>query len=380
MITKNKKRVAIIVGTRPEAIKMAPVFLELNKNKSIETKLISTGQHIEMLDQSLALFGITPTVNFKVMQSGQHLNDVTCRILQESQIYFSKWRPDLVLVHGDTTTTLAAALSCYYQKIPVLHVEAGLRTNDIYSPWPEEGNRKLVSVIAEAHATPTHETKKNLLDEGVDTSRVYVTGNSVIDSILFAKAKLTEDVTIPLPLLEYEEYIKHDNPLVLITAHRRENFGAGLENICKAIKLISSRCDVNFILPVHPNPNVSNLVNAQLSGIKNVKLIPPQEYLSFTYLMMQSKFILSDSGGVQEEAPALGKKVLLLRDTTERPEAVASGTVKLIGTNSDEIIFHTENMINSQDIDPVDIANKNPYGRGDASKHIHQIVCQMLNL
>lgn len=380
MITTNKKRVAIIVGTRPEAIKMAPVFLELNKNQSIETKLISTGQHIEMLDQSLTLFGITPTVNFKVMQSGQNLNDVTCRILQESQIYFSKWRPDLVLVHGDTTTTLAAALSCYYQKIPVLHVEAGLRTNDIYSPWPEEGNRKLVSVIAEAHATPTSETKKNLLDEGVDTSRVYVTGNSVIDSILFAKAKLMEEGTTPLPLLEYEEYIKQKNPLILITAHRRENFGAGLENICTAIKLISSRCNVNFILPVHPNPNVSHLVNARLSGIKNIKLIPPQEYLSFTYLMMQSKFILSDSGGVQEEAPALGKKVLLLRDTTERPEAVAAGTVKLIGTNTDEIILHTEKLINSHDFDPADIANKNPYGKGDTSKQIHQIVCQMLNL
>jgi UDP-N-acetylglucosamine 2-epimerase len=373
-------RVLCAFGTRPEAIKMAPVVLNLASDPRFDVKLCVTGQHREMLDQVLNLFGLVPDFDLHIMKPGQDLIDVTAAILKGMRSVFSDATPDMVLVHGDTATTLAVSLACYYHKVPVGHVEAGLRTGDIYSPWPEEANRKLTGALAELHFAPTETSAQNLINESVNADRVFVTGNTVIDALLLVVLQIENDVALRQQLAMSFPMIKRDRRVILVTGHRRESFGDGFERICSGLAAVGARYpDVDIVYPMHLNPNVREPVLRILSGLHNVHLIDPLDYLPFVYLMTQSHIILTDSGGIQEEAPSLGKPVLVMRDTTERPEAVLAGTVKLVGTNSQSIIDGIAELLDDQAAYERMSFSHNPYGDGLASQRITDHLADHLN-
>lgn len=374
------EKVLIVFGTRPEAIKMAPLVLAFQEQSAeIEAKVCVTAQHREMLDQVLDIFHIVPDYDLNIMKAGQDLYDVTSNILLGMKEVLRAYEPDVVFVHGDTTTTLATALSTFYQKIPLAHVEAGLRTGDIYSPWPEEANRKLTSQITQYHFTPTQTSKENLLQENVSENAIYITGNTVIDALFWVlekidrteslKALLSDTITKEFPAFGNEQRV------VLITGHRRENFGQGFLDMCLAIKTLAQKHpNVNFVYPVHLNPNVQKPVMELLSDIENIYLIAPLEYESFVYLMSKSYMILTDSGGIQEEAPSLGKPVLVMRNTTERPEALEAGTVKLVGTDPKVIEREVTELLSDPESYSRMSQAYNPYGDGTACQKIVKII------
>ena len=338
-------KILCVVGTRPEAIKMAPVYNVLSADKTFDIKLCITAQHRQMLDQVLHLFNIKPDFDLNLMKPGQDLSDITCNVLLGMREVYMQWLPNIILVHGDTTTTLAASLSAYYAKIKIGHVEAGLRTNNKYAPWPEEMNRRITGCTTDLHFAPTAKARDNLLHEGVVASTIHVTGNTVIDALLDVVARLRHDPNITIGLEKRFDFIDPSKRLILVTGHRRENFGEGFENICHALAEIVDRGDVQVIYPVHLNPNVQEPVQRILSARPNVFLLEPLDYLQFVYIMNRSTLVITDSGGVQEEAPSLGKPVLVMRDTTERPEAVDAGTVKLVSTNKTRILTETNRLL-----------------------------------
>lgn len=371
-------KVLTVFGTRPEAIKMAPVVKALASNPSIEAKVCVTAQHREMLDQVLGLFEINPDFDLDIMSPGQDLYDITSRILLGLKDVLKTFKPDLVLVHGDTATTFATSLACYYSQVKIGHVEAGLRTGNLYSPWPEEGNRKLTGVLTEHHFAPTHTAAENLRKEGVKDESIYITGNTVIDALLQVKEKLNLSSELRAKVeLGLQKSFPEGIPkkYVLVTGHRRESFGGGFERICVALSELAKKySDYDFVYPVHLNPNVREPVNRLLSTQKNIHLIDPQDYLPFVYLMENSYLILTDSGGIQEEAPSLGKPVLVMRDTTERPEALNAGVVKLVGTQSETIINTVSELIDKPEIYNRMSESSNPYGNGDSAEYIVKII------
>lgn len=372
-------------GTRPEAIKMAPVVTELLKyKKKFNTRICVTAQHRRMLDQVLSIFNIKVYYDLNIMKPNQNLYDITSNVLLKMNDVLIDFKPDLVLVHGDTTTTSATSLACFYQKIPVGHVEAGLRTGNIYSPWPEEMNRKLTGAIAKYHFAPTKTSQKNLLKESVPSSNIYVTGNTVIDALYMITKRIKEDKNLKLKIeneiFKYGFKINKNKRLILVTGHRRENFGEGFINICKALKEIALKYkDVDILYPVHLNPNVQKPVYKILSDINNVHLIEPIDYLPFVYLMNESYLIITDSGGIQEEAPSLGKPVLVMRDTTERPEAVTAGTVKIVGTKKEKIIKEACKLLDDKKVYNKMSKAHNPYGDGKACPRIVKQLHKILN-
>lgn len=366
------EKVLLVFGTRPEAIKMAPLALKLKENtQDFETKVCVTGQHRQMLDQVLELFHLTPDFDLNLMKHGQTLSDVTSGVLNGLEGVFAEWTPDVVLVHGDTATTFAASLAAYYHKIKVGHVEAGLRTGDIYSPWPEEANRKLTGTLANYHFAPTQSSYNNLIKENIDPALIQITGNTVIDALLKVKEKVETDQNIIDEFNHKFDFLDTNKKLILVTGHRRENFGQGFLNICNGLANIAKKYqNVQIVYPVHLNPNVQKPVNELLSGISNIYLIEPQDYLPFVYLMNRSYLILTDSGGIQEEAPSLGKPVLVMRDTTERPEAVEAGTVKLVGTDANIIEKSVTDLIENNDLYQLMAEAHNPYGDGTSCQQI----------
>ncbi len=364
-------KVLTVFGTRPEAVKMAPLVHALAEDSRFNAKVCVTAQHREMLDQVLDLFHIIPDYDLNLMKPGQTLNDVTAKILIELKPVLEEFKPDVVLVHGDTATTFAASLSAYYEKISVGHVEAGLRTGDIYSPWPEEANRKLTGALASYHFAPTETSKKNLLGENIDLNKIFVTGNTVIDALLKVVESIESSTDLQQQLKANYPFVDETKDLVVITGHRRENFGQGFESICQSIAAVAKeKPDVQFVYPVHLNPNVREPVNRLLTGLDNVYLIEPLEYLPFVNLMRLSAVILTDSGGIQEEAPSLGKPVLVMRDTTERPEAVDAGTVKLVGTSKDSIVTALLELLKKESEYHKMSKAHNPYGDGQACMKI----------
>ena len=377
------KKVMLVFGTRPEAIKMAPLVKEFQKQKDrIETVVCVTGQHREMLDQVLEIFDIKPDYDLNIMKQGQDLYDVTARVLTGMREVLKEVKPDVVLVHGDTTTSTAAALATFYQQIPVGHVEAGLRTHNIYSPWPEEMNRLLTGRLATYHFSPTPLSRNNLIKESIDDRNIIVTGNTVIDALYWVVDKiknnkeLNNELENVLSKAGYDvNRLNNGKKLVLITGHRRENFGDGFINMCTAIKdLMVKYPDVDFVYPMHLNPNVRKPIHEvfgeNLSGLKNMFFIEPLEYLSFVYLMEKSSIVLTDSGGIQEEAPGLGKPVLVMRNTTERPEALNAGTVKLVGTDYNKIVNEVSSLIDDKAAYEKMSKAVNPYGDGLACGRI----------
>lgn len=374
------KKVLSIFGTRPEAIKMAPVVKALNDHPEIESLVCVTAQHREMLDQVLALFEITPDYDLDIMKNGQSLTQASSRMLLALEPILQDCKPDLVLVHGDTSTTLCGAQAAFYQQIPIGHVESGLRTYDIYSPWPEEANRQLTSIITKLHFSPTKAAAQNLYDEHNNPDYIYVTGNTVIDALLDVKNKLDMDETLRNKLQQQFSQLDFNKRRVLITGHRRENFGDGFESICKAISELAKKYpDFEFVYPVHLNPNVMEPVNRLLGGLDNVKLIEPQDYLPFVFLMSTSHIILTDSGGIQEEAPSLGIPVLVMRRTTERQEAVEAGTVKLVGTHHATIVAEVSHLIENEAVYQQMSQSHNPYGDGQASQRITKTIIEFFN-
>ena len=377
------KKVLLVFGTRPEAIKMAPLVKELQKQKErIETVVCVTGQHREMLDQVLEIFDIKPDYDLNIMKRGQDLYDVTARVLTGMREVLKEIKPDIVLVHGDTTTSTAAALAAFYQQIPVGHVEAGLRTHNIYSPWPEEMNRLLTGRLATYHFSPTPLSRNNLIKESINDRNIIVTGNTVIDALYWVVDKIKNNKELDNELESVLSKAGYDvnrldngKKLVLITGHRRENFGDGFINMCTAIKdLTIKHPNVDFVYPMHLNPNVRKPIHEvfgeDLSGLKNMFFIEPLEYLSFVYLMEKSSIVLTDSGGIQEEAPGLGKPVLVMRDTTERPEALDAGTVKLVGTDYNKIVNEVSSLIDDKAAYEKMSKAVNPYGDGLACRRI----------
>jgi UDP-N-acetylglucosamine 2-epimerase (non-hydrolysing) len=364
-------KVLSIFGTRPEAIKMAPLVKALNAAEGIDAKVCVTAQHREMLDQVLELFEIVPDYDLNIMKPGQSLYDVTTNILLGLKSILEEFKPDLVLVHGDTSTTLSASLAAFYQQIPVGHVEAGLRTGNLSSPWPEEGNRKLTGAITKLHFAPTQTSQQNLLNEAVNADDILVTGNTVIDALLQVVDKVKTDTALISTLKAKFPELDETKKLILVTGHRRESFGGGFERICEAlVEIATAHPDTQILYPMHLNPNVREPVNRILKNVDNVHLIEPQDYLPFVYLMNQAHIIVTDSGGVQEEAPSLGKPVLVMRDTTERPEAVEAGTVKLVGTDKARIVSEVNNLLtNAQEYQLMSRAH-NPYGDGKACERI----------
>lgn len=369
-------KVLLVFGTRPEAIKMAPLVKALQADVDFETRVAVTAQHREMLDQVLSLFELQPEYDLNVMQPGQDLYDVTTKVLLGLRGVLKDFNPDLVLVHGDTATTFAASLAAFYQQVSVGHVEAGLRTGDLYSPWPEEANRQLTGRLAHWHFAPTRRNQSALLAEGISDSQVVMTGNTVIDALLWVSDKIAKSADLQQKIsttllsagLEAEVIQQR---YVLVTGHRRENFGGGFENICNALgELAKANPTTHFIYPVHLNPNVQEPVNRLLGGLENVHLIAPLGYEPFVYLMQHTYLVLTDSGGVQEEAPGLGKPVLVMRDTTERPEAVDAGTVRLVGTKSSVIRQAVQELLDDQDLYRQMSQAHNPYGDGKACQRI----------
>lgn len=368
-----------VFGTRPEAIKMAPLALALAADERFEAKVCVTGQHREMLDQVLGLFAIEPDFDLNIMKPGQDLTDVTTSILQGMKTVFAEFKPDVVLVHGDTATTFATSLAAYYQQIPVAHVEAGLRTGNIYSPWPEEANRKLTGALANLHFAPTETSQANLLREGIAPTNIIVTGNTVIDALLDVVKRLDHDKELNAIAAAPSAFLDPARRLILVTGHRRESFGDGFERICQALMEVAQQHpDVDIVYPVHLNPNVREPVNRLLSGISNVHLIEPLDYLPFVSLMSRAYIILTDSGGIQEEAPSLGKPVLVMRDTTERPEAVDAGTVKLVGTDTRNIVRELNRLLIDQDAYRAMSYAHNPYGDGQACVRIIEALCNKI--
>lgn len=368
------KKILIVFGTRPEAIKMAPLVKEFQKYPALfETKVCVSAQHRQMLDQVLRLFEIVPDFDLDIMKPNQDLYDITANVLLGLKNVLDAFQPDVLFVHGDTTTTFTASLAAYYQKIEVAHVEAGLRTHNLYSPWPEEANRQLTTVLAKYHFAPTQASQENLLKENIDPKNIVVTGNTVIDALLLTvdkikstpklKQKLIEQIGLPFEV--------ENSRFVLVTGHRRENFGQGFINICEALKALAlQNPSINIVYPVHLNPNVLEPVTQILSGISNIYLIAPQEYEAFVFLMSHAHIILTDSGGVQEEAPSLGKPVLVMRETTERPEALQAGTVKLVGTDSAKIVREMQSLLDSDLAYNAMSKAHNPYGNGGSCEKI----------
>jgi UDP-N-acetylglucosamine 2-epimerase (non-hydrolysing) len=369
----HPKKILLIFGTRPEAIKMAPLVKTLQAHKAFEVKVCVTAQHRQMLDQVLNLFDIQPDFDLNLMRPGQDLSDITSGVLLGLKPVLAQWRPDAVLVHGDTSTTFAASLAAFYQRIPVGHVEAGLRTGNLYSPWPEEANRKLTSVLAQWHFAPTATSRSNLLKEGVPSSAIHVTGNTVIDALLQVREKIVNSPQLRQQFAQDFSFLDPRKRLVLVTGHRRENFGGGFERICQALtRIAKNHADVQVVYPVHLNPQVQEPVRRLLGDIGNIHLIEPLDYLPFVYLMDKSTLILTDSGGIQEEAPSLGKPVLVMRDTTERPEAVEAGTVKLVGTDADKIATEASTLLTDVQAYQAMAFAHNPYGDGQACQRIAQ--------
>lgn len=368
-------QVMIVFGTRPEAIKMVPVVMALKaKPEQFDVCVCVTAQHREMLDQVLELFNITPDIDLNLMQQGQTLGELTARALTALQQTMQEIKPDIVLVHGDTTTTFTASLAAFYAQIPVGHVEAGLRTHNIYSPWPEEFNRRVTGIVANYHFAPTQGSQDNLLAENTLAKNIIVTGNTVIDALQWVVEKIEQDFALTNALQKQFPMLNPSKKLILVTGHRRENFGSGFLNICQAIANIAKRNDVQVIYPVHLNPNVQQPVNDILGKLNNVHLIEPQDYLPFVYLMNQAHIILTDSGGIQEEAPSLGKPVLVMRNTTERPEAVIAGTVKLVGTNQTTIEQELIRLLDTPEEYKKMAYAHNPYGDGKASERISEFL------
>lgn len=365
-------KLLIVFGTRPEAIKMAPIVKTLRDSPLLQVKVCVTAQHRQMLDQVLHLFGIEPDFDLDLMRPGQTLTQLTCNILNGMDEVFAKFTPDWVLVHGDTTTTMATSLAAYYRQVGVAHVEAGLRTYNLFSPWPEEANRQLTGRLAGLHFAPTEASRQNLLREGVDPTTIHVTGNTVIDALLGVSGKLATDDLLVAKLAERFPFLDASKRMVLVTGHRRENFGEGFESICQALREIASVPGVQVVYPVHLNPQVQEPVRRILGALADVHLIEPQDYLPFVFLMGRSYIILTDSGGIQEEAPSLGKPVLVMRDTTERPEAVTAGTVVLVGTDTRRIVTETLRLLNDADAYRKMSFAHNPYGDGSACERIRK--------
>ena len=369
------KKILLVFGTRPEAIKMAPLVKALQKDtEHFETRVCVTAQHRQMLDQVLEVFGITPEYDLNIMAPNQDLYDITAKVLLGLREVLKDFRPDTVLVHGDTTTSMAASLAAFYMQIPVGHVEAGLRTYNMLSPWPEEMNRQVTDRICTYYFAPTEQSRANLLQENIDAKKIFITGNTVIDALLMAVDIISTTAGVKEKMakeLQEKGYTVGDREYILVTGHRRENFGGGFLHICKAIKeLAALHPEMDIVYPVHLNPNVQKPVYELLSGLSNVYLISPLDYLPFIYAMQHSTLLLTDSGGVQEEAPSLGKPVLVMRDTTERPEAVEAGTVKLVGTDAEAIVSNVTALLQDKEMYKRMSETHNPYGDGQACERI----------
>ncbi|ABR88571.1 UDP-N-acetylglucosamine 2-epimerase [Janthinobacterium sp. Marseille] len=367
-------KIMVVFGTRPEAIKMAPLVKALQNEPEFVVQVCVTAQHRQMLDQVLELFEIVPDYDLNLMRQGQDLTDITSNVLVGMRDVLKESKPDIVLVHGDTSTTFAASLAAYYAKIEVGHVEAGLRTGNPYSPWPEEMNRHLTGSIAAVHFAPTERSRSNLLAEGVRPGSVHVTGNTVIDALLKVVSFIRSNESLQQEFAARFNYLDSNKRLILVTGHRRENFGAGFENICLALQKIASRGDVEILYPVHLNPHVQEPVRRILGNTSAVHLIEPLDYLPFVYLMDRSTLILTDSGGIQEEAPSLGKPVLVMRETTERPEAVDAGTVRLVGVDIEKICSETNQLLDDSEAYRMFSRIHNPYGNGTSSQSIVNIL------
>lgn len=366
----------VVFGTRPEAIKMAPVIKALRAKPNLEVEIVVTAQHREMLDQVLDLFGLDPDEDLDLMTPGQALPETFGKILSGMHEVIARRGPELILVHGDTSTTLATSLAAYYARVPIGHVEAGLRTGNMQAPWPEEANRRLTAPLARLHFAPTQRSRKNLLAEGIDSSAIHVTGNTVIDALLEVAGGIKRDLVLQASLAKRFGFLDASRKLVLVTGHRRENFGDGFEQICVALRELGQRDNVQVVYPVHLNPNVQEPVHRLLGASPGVHLIAPQDYLPFVYLMTRAYLILTDSGGIQEEAPALGKPVLVMRDMTERPEAIEAGTVRLVGTDTVIIVREVNRLLD----DPAAYGEMsrahNPYGDGNAATRIATVITE----
>ena len=373
------KKILIVFGTRPEAIKMAPLVKEFKKDKiNFETRVCVTAQHREMLDQVLEIFDIQPEYDLNIMKPGQDLYDITANVLVGIRDVLAEFKPEVVFVHGDTSTTFSTSLAAYYAKVQVGHIEAGLRTYDIYSPWPEEGNRQLTGILANYHFAPTVQSQENLLKEVKYKNNIFVSGNTFIDSLMYVVHRIDnkhELKQIIRAKISAQYPLDTQRKVILVTGHRRENFGQGFINICEGLKQIAmNNPEIDIVYPVHLNPNVQRPVNEILSNIANVYLIDPLQYEEFIYLMSQAHFIITDSGGIQEEAPSLGKPVLVMRDTTERPEAVAAGTVKLVGCDQEILVREAEKLLNDQSEYEMMSRAHNPYGDGKACERVVQLM------
>ena len=367
---RNKKKLLIVFGTRPEALKCFPVARAALARPDLVTEICVTAQHREMVDSVISLTGMPVDYDLNAMQPGQTLFDVTTKVLTGMETVLEQSKPDIVMVQGDTTTAMSAALAAFYKRIPVAHVEAGLRSHNIDSPFPEELNRRIAGDIATWHFAPTSEARDNLLAEGKDPTRIFVTGNTVIDTLLYFSDRMDADLPLNAELASRFPFLDANKKLILVTGHRRENHGGGIERICTALKVLATRGDVQIVYPVHPNPQVRGVVEAQLAGVPNVFLIDPQDYLPFLYLQKHSYLVLTDSGGVQEEAPSLGKPVLVLRENTERPEGVAGGTARLVGTDVDLIVSNATRLLDDPSAYRGMAERHNPYGDGRASARI----------
>lgn len=372
------KKILIVFGTRPEAIKMVPLVKEFKKYSEFDVKVCVTAQHRQMLDQVLEIFGIVPDYDLDIMQAGQDLYDLSSRILLKMRDVLGEFKPDIVFVHGDTTTASIASLAAFYKQIKVAHVEAGLRTGDIYSPFPEEINRQLVDIIASYHFAPTNLSKQNLIKENKSPENIVVTGNTVIDALFLLLDRMQKDSRLKdkiLTSLNAKYDTNRGKKIILVTGHRRENFGDGFINICEALKTIAIKNpNVDIVYPVHLNPNVQEPVRKILSGIDNVRLIAPLEYGEFVYLMSMAHFIITDSGGIQEEAPSLGKPVLVMRNTTERPEAIEAGSVRLVGVDKENIVLQAQILLDDDEIYQKMSQSRSPYGDGKASVKIVEFI------
>lgn len=350
---------------------MAPLVHELYKDEAFDARVCVTAQHREMLDQVLNLFHIVPDYDLDIMRHGQDLTEITCRVLEGLKSVLADFKPDMVLVHGDTTTTLAACLAAFYQRIPIAHVEAGLRTGDLYSPWPEEANRALTGRIANYHFAPTERARQNLLNEAVADEHIFVTGNTVIDALLWVRGRILADKNLQISLAKHYPFLDKEKKMILVTGHRRESVGGGFDRICQALAdIANTHAETQIVYPMHLNPDIREPANRILEACDNVFLIEPQDYLPFVYLMHHAYLILTDSGGIQEEAPSLGKPVLVMRDTTERPEAVAAGTVRLVGTDTQAIITEVNRLLTDKMAYQIMSRAHNPYGDGYACTRI----------
>lgn len=372
------KKILLVFGTRPEAIKMAPVYQALRAVQHFDVRICVTAQHRHMLDQVLEVFGITPEYDLDLMRPNQSLTDLTCNVLQGMRPVVMGFRPDVVLVHGDTTTTMAASLAAFYERIAVAHVEAGLRTRNRYSPWPEEKNRHITGTLATWHFAPTEQSRDNLLTEGISSDDIWVTGNTVIDSLLQISSKLAQDTALRQRMEVQFDFLSANRRLLLVTGHRRENFGDGIRNICLALRDLSERDDIQIVYPVHLNPNIRGPVESLLDGHPNVHLIEPVGYVEFVYLLNRAHVLLTDSGGIQEEAPSLKKPVLVMRDTTERPEAVAAGVARLVGTTHHTLCSEVNRLYDDTAAYSAMASAANPYGDGLASRRIATVLSESL--